>query len=450
MTMECWDLNVSPLISLPSFETLGPATATMVVDGINLPPSDSPAYTIGGSVFQYNFACRVRGGFVASTSGPAQFASSSDDGSQIFIDGNLLVDNGGTHNQGDVRLTGEINLVGGQYHTFEATYFQGGGGADWTVTWKPPGATSFVSFNSNAQQPPFPPSPPAAPPAPPYVQLVIAAYAENVSFIDPMLARMPRSEVRLYCKGPRIHDPRCIRIGNYGGEGYAYLTHIVRNYHNLSEITLFSLGSILNSEWHFFKCRKLYHLVGNLMTIEEQDNYPEYDAVDGADPWSPFQPFEYSFELASYRTHAGGAWEPLCRASRQPYGAWWQNMVTDDLNRPQTTGVTYHGTFAARRSQILQWPKSMYEGLLAEYERCEPAQPQEAGHYMERTWKPLFCPYGRAGTGTLRARELWDCPADVVALGHDMSRRRGTVDRDALLESYDFPYTPEDPESPGR
>ena len=70
--------------------------------------------------------------------------------------------------------------------------------------------------------PPFAPSP-LPPPPTPYVQLVVAAYAENLGFIEQFTDRMPRSELRLYCKGPTLRDPRCIHIGNYAGESYAYM-----------------------------------------------------------------------------------------------------------------------------------------------------------------------------------------------------------------------------------
>jgi len=107
------------------------------------------------------------------------------------------------------------------------------------------------------------------------VHLVVAAFSENVSFGSPTVTRMPRAELWLYCKGTRIHDPRCHRVGNYAGETYGYLSHIVQNYDRLAPITVFSLGSILKSEWDFFKCKLLNYLVANLQTIPDQETFPE-------------------------------------------------------------------------------------------------------------------------------------------------------------------------------
>ena len=69
------------------------------------------------------------------------FYSNSDDGSQIFIHNNLIVDNDFTH--GMTEKSGEIALAKG-FHPFKVTFFQGEGGKGLEVSVKGPGIDKQV------------------------------------------------------------------------------------------------------------------------------------------------------------------------------------------------------------------------------------------------------------------------------------------------------------------
>ncbi len=65
-----------------------------------------------------------------------QFATKSDDGSMLYIDGNLVVDNDDLH---AVRyISGAVSLNEG-FHHVRLKYFDGGGGAVLELLWTPPG-----------------------------------------------------------------------------------------------------------------------------------------------------------------------------------------------------------------------------------------------------------------------------------------------------------------------
>ncbi|HEM60876.1 MAG TPA: hypothetical protein ENO24_01155, partial [Chloroflexi bacterium] len=66
------------------------------------------------------------------------FGTISDDGSYLYLDGQLVVDNGGHH--GDVYLEGQITLEEG-FHDISLRYFQDGGGRKIELYWTPPGGT---------------------------------------------------------------------------------------------------------------------------------------------------------------------------------------------------------------------------------------------------------------------------------------------------------------------
>jgi len=69
------------------------------------------------------FAIDYTGRFYVDPPGTYQFRLTSDDGSKLYIDGHLVVDNDGIHTAGHVR-TGSVDLSGG-IHRIRASYYQG-------------------------------------------------------------------------------------------------------------------------------------------------------------------------------------------------------------------------------------------------------------------------------------------------------------------------------------
>ncbi|MGD8501940.1 MAG: PA14 domain-containing protein, partial [Phycisphaerales bacterium] len=63
------------------------------------------------------------------------FYTTSDDGSQLFIDGAMVVDNDGTH--GMVEQSGTVSLSAG-LHDIVVTMFELGGGEGLDVEWEGP------------------------------------------------------------------------------------------------------------------------------------------------------------------------------------------------------------------------------------------------------------------------------------------------------------------------
>jgi glucose/arabinose dehydrogenase len=86
--------------------------------------------------FSENFYTRWNGFLKADKAGEYGFATSSDDGSRLFIDDKLVVDNGGLHGMGE--KSGKADLSAG-LHKIRIEYFQAGGDAGCEVSWTPPG-----------------------------------------------------------------------------------------------------------------------------------------------------------------------------------------------------------------------------------------------------------------------------------------------------------------------
>jgi len=113
------------------------------------------------------FSIEWLGKIYAPAGGPYAFGTTSDDGSYLYVDGVLVVDNGGHH--GDVYQEGQIQLEEG-FHDVRLLYFQEGGGRKIELYWTPAGgAKAQVSqeqlFPEGAElrvPPPLPASEPVA------------------------------------------------------------------------------------------------------------------------------------------------------------------------------------------------------------------------------------------------------------------------------------------------
>ncbi len=108
--------------SLPDFDSLTP-TRTVSVDNFELPAS-------GGVKF---YGYRFTGQIDIVSGGSHTFYVASNDGTQLYIDGQLVVDNDGRH--GVIERQGTINLTEGK-HDIELRYFQSGGTEALSVSWE--------------------------------------------------------------------------------------------------------------------------------------------------------------------------------------------------------------------------------------------------------------------------------------------------------------------------
>lgn len=85
-----------------------------------------------------NFAVRYTGSITVPANGTYLFYTVSDDGSRLFIDGQLVVDNGGTHPERRVRET--VTLAEGE-HSIRVAMFEHEGAQTLDVGWDTTGGT---------------------------------------------------------------------------------------------------------------------------------------------------------------------------------------------------------------------------------------------------------------------------------------------------------------------
>lgn len=220
-----------------------------------------------------------------------------------------------------------------------------------------------------------------------HVQLVVARYAEDLSW----LARLPYPDILVYDKNDRgdtTHGnpppwAKVVRLPNVGRCDHTYLHHIVRNWDRLADVTVFLPGSCLTSS---SKRDKLSWVLDRVARA------PDSAFPTNSWPWQwPIYNRLRSFKLDSYKATDGAnaAINPESRllpSVHRPFRAFYEAHFPE---LPPEDRVVYQGVFAVSRKHIRQHPRTRYQRLLA---TVDGHSNPEAGHFMERAWVAAFYP----------------------------------------------------------
>ena len=91
----------------------------------------------GAGVNTTNWSVKWTGSITPPTTGSYTFSLTSDDGSRMYVNGNLVVNNWA--NQVSTTKTGTVTLTAGQKATIEVDYYQSGSLSNATLGWQVPG-----------------------------------------------------------------------------------------------------------------------------------------------------------------------------------------------------------------------------------------------------------------------------------------------------------------------
>ncbi|MFG2517314.1 family 16 glycoside hydrolase [Streptomyces sp. NPDC048584] len=97
--------------------------------------------------FNDNFVTQVTGNVHAPADGSYTFRLSSDDGSRLLIDGEVVIDHDGLH--GAEPKDGTVQLTEGM-HSLRIDHFERGGDQVLNLAWRPPGVEGFATVPNSA------------------------------------------------------------------------------------------------------------------------------------------------------------------------------------------------------------------------------------------------------------------------------------------------------------
>lgn len=209
------------------------------------------------------------------------------------------------------------------------------------------------------------------------VELVIARYNEDLEWLKKKRFNYPTT---IYNKGnnDNFYKPKgckVIKLQNVGREGHSYLYHIIHNYDNLPDLTIFLPGSANDKrkiEW--------VNKVVNKIKKEKKTTFP---AQERGDIKTKFYNFELdNWESTNESNNKANSEKKLLPSNIRPFGKWYEAHFDKNVNYSG-----YGGIFAVSNIHIKQYSKKYYKNLLKE---LEVSSNPEVGHYFERAWVAVF------------------------------------------------------------
>lgn len=224
------------------------------------------------------------------------------------------------------------------------------------------------------------------------IDVVIARYAESLEWLyhPDILSYLQNNEyidtrIIVYNKGPDIPlhlnnynniNIEIINLPNVGRCDHMYLYHIISNYDNLADITLFLPGCAdmkLKIERLLFCFEKTYTTL-NSVFIADKENLNSL----------------YNFHMDSWlssdkvnRKHINNSM--MLKSNIRPFGKWYEKVY----GNKEITHSVYYGIFSVSNKHIKNSSLEFYKELIS---YVDTHYNPEVGHYLERTWIVNFQP----------------------------------------------------------
>jgi hypothetical protein len=217
----------------------------------------------------------------------------------------------------------------------------------------------------------------------PDVEIVIANYEEDINWVNDIPSNMynrisiynkgkPKNYASLIKKGAKIHT-----LPNIGRESHTYLYHIIQNYDNLADVTIFLPGSTMTFNQ---KKEQLDIIFDVLQTKKDSIIIGFKDPVYLQNELDTFMIDEY--EITSEENKKNNPGNVLEPARIRPFGKW----VKARFPGKSFKCMTYRGVFAVSRRDIHKQSRRYYEKFIEELQ----FKNAEVVHYFERAWSLVF------------------------------------------------------------
>ncbi len=209
------------------------------------------------------------------------------------------------------------------------------------------------------------------------IQIVVARYNEDLEWLKRKDLQYP---IIIYNKGDNDNfykpiNSKIINLPNLGREGQTYLHHIVENYDNLQDLTIFLPGSC-----------QIDHKIDRLNRMIKAINN-NFKTTFPIDYKNDIKTYFYNFKIDEYSSTDKNNFNKnpeknLTPSSPRPFGKWYEKNFDKNVNYGLHAGI-----FSVSKSHIYQYSKSYYENLK---HQLEVSSNPEVGHYFERAWVAVF------------------------------------------------------------
>jgi len=212
------------------------------------------------------------------------------------------------------------------------------------------------------------------------IEIIVARYNEKLEWLDE--EPFNKYPVIIYNKGPNNNFIKTkmiknvINLDNVGREAHTYLYHVINNYDNLADITIFLPGS---SSIDYKKIKAL-----NIFNNISENNNNNIFSCNRENLYESQQNFTIDNYLSTNTDNKNiNTDAKILISDKRPFGNWYNHF----LKNKDIDCVTYNSIFAVSKKTILSKPIEFYQSLLNEVDKDHNP---ETVHYLERSWASVF------------------------------------------------------------
>jgi len=222
------------------------------------------------------------------------------------------------------------------------------------------------------------------------IEMVIARYNESLDWLQEQPFHI--FPYTVYNKGVNSNYYKSdekwkkeIGMNNVGRESHSYLYHIVSNYDDLADLTIFLPGSVDSLN----KYNRAKAMVETILQKygKSVKSVASCDTHENENVFQKFKNFtldDYlSTNLDNQKLNSASVLE---RSKIRPFGTWYLTHFGDRTSNC----FAMNGIFAVSKEDIRKHPKSYYISFL---QQLDSHPNPETGHYMERAWDAIFGPF---------------------------------------------------------
>ena len=173
---------------------------------------------------------------------------------------------------------------------------------------------------------------------------------------------------------------KVIPLDNVGKNDHTYLHHIIENYNNLRDITIFFPGSI-NIDYKKEKAKKILQKI--IESNYQKAYFLGHKQLNVRESFKNFLLDEWQTTDCQNLTQYSE--KKLKKCKLRPYNVWYKYF----FGKISAKWSTWWGIFSIDKRDILQHPIQRYQLLIL---TINDHPNPEAGHYIERSWGAIFYP----------------------------------------------------------
>lgn len=211
------------------------------------------------------------------------------------------------------------------------------------------------------------------------IDLVVARYEENLDWLGQLdLAKFRK--IIIYNKGsdlPKLDNCEIVSLPNVGRCDHTYIYHIVSNYDDLGDVTIYLPGS----------CSMPYKWRNATRTIDlaVRTNKSVFIGTK-----KDVLREEYNFTLDNWKASnqqnsSVNNENKLFECPERPFGKWYEK----NFGNVRVDALVYFGIFAVGKKDTHHRSLDSYKNLIT---YLDGHSNPEAGHYFERAWLAVFHP----------------------------------------------------------